>query len=454
MFSSLLFGGFSGAFRGLFGAFRKLLGSFRVFSETFKVQFHSPKISQLAAKYCRNGNSQSATARMQDYCLLVVQNNLQINSILADQTQTPSTIDIQNKHIGRNLIQLVKQEKIQHPIDFICSISFVSCTCHNGIAKQGYCLPQARLNCQSCKDGFFLKNVRHQNTPLETSGCQQNQCICAFGHSVSENNCPKNDMNFCSSCDPGYHLETYATTHFLNRKVDIKECKINVCQCNHGQAVDSDDCPEHQQVRCQSCNPDRHLDANFHCQPNQCSCTGGNPDPDNCLKHQAENCKSCHNTGYLKIHETPSFPGVDTYACAQKQCVCPNGSPTVGRHCPPHGENACQSCEKGYRLVANSDKNANTCQPIECHCALGTPADHLTCKGHGEKHCISCNPGYNLNYSKCWENKCACSNGNPDPNWGICHSNQGQICQRCHSGFSLADYSVNIDGQVLTHCGP
>ena len=77
-----------------------------------------------------------------------------------------------------------------------------------------------------------------------------NICTCDHGTAATGNDCLKNAMNICKSCDSGYHLEGGS-------------CVVNKCVCPNG--TPPKECPEHGAQACVSCRgkTDKYMSSSY-----------------------------------------------------------------------------------------------------------------------------------------------------------------------------------------------
>ena len=204
--------------------------------------------------------------------------------------------------------------------------------------------------CLACDDGEFV----------DVDGiCRLKICECLNGSPAFGDSCYNNDAFFCSSCDPGYHLET-----FNNSMI----CSPNICTCNNGSHTSIEDCPEHNLEYCEECLPDFKL-TDYESTNNTSS---------------YRTCEKCASGEFLD----------DDQICKLKMCVCDMGVPTEGENCNNNGATHCSVCDPGYFLYETGD--SVVCEPNICVCNNGEYAVGSDCPLNGFEFCVSCLADYRL----------------------------------------------------------
>ena len=321
-----------------------------------------------------------------------------------------------------------------------------NCTCQNGTASVGLDCPNNEdAFCISCEAGFILENNTcsscpqgsyRTNDPLmqACSSCGENviDCdastgtitSCMSSYFLDENSCK--ELKTCASSE----YESLAPTSNGTTFTADRQCSTKTCACENGSGASGDECSNHGDNLCKSCNTGFWLNG-ITCE----SCTAGSA---SCDKNgKTLSCKS----GFV----------LENDACSS----CPQGSYRTNdplmQACSSCGENviACDpstgtiiSCNENYYLeeVANECKELKTCASSEyeslaptsngttftadrqcstknCTCENGSGASGDECSNHGNHLCKSCNSGFWLNGTtceSCGDYTLSCdNNGNP-----------------------------------------
>lgn len=247
----------------------------------------------------------------------------------------------------------------------------------------------------------------------------------------------------CGICHPGFHLEN-------------DQCLPNICTCQHGAAVASENCFAHTQESCASCPEDINeieielvagfpvmicspicqdyetLENYLTCVPNTCTCEFGQAVlAVDCLVNQQEKCLTCNSGYYLNDDEIcmehncqdTQYFDTTTNSCADNICTCQFGQ--VAEFCLVNGSEACQpdSCQAGYDFLNG------ICAPKPCNCQNGV------CQ-RGETTCSSCADSFHLNCDSdtlvctCRPNECYCQNGQPVESED-CLEHNSEHCATC-----------------------
>lgn len=134
------------------------------------------------------------------------------------------------------------------------------CTCQNGNPATGSnCETNNAAKCESCYPGFELVD----------DVCDTIVCQCANGQAVSDGTCYDANWNHCHSCNENFHLvhnNQQAYFHENDGFHFVSSCEADViCQCDFGQAVTGDACPNNNDHICEFCySPGYSLDENQH----------------------------------------------------------------------------------------------------------------------------------------------------------------------------------------------
>ena len=215
------------------------------------------------------------------------------------------------------------------------------CTCNNGYpATDRDCLVHGLEVCGTCELGYYLKQITGQNGQTQIF-CEKNVCLCDNGVlSGAVSRCFSHNSQFCESCQPGYRLES-------------QECLKNVCDCENGVNDGGLDCLVDAVDFCSSCNPTYHLSGDrSSCDENICTCSNGQV-TDFCQNHNENHCGACDN-GY-------SLEEPDRKNCLANNCDCINGIGKTNGNCnDPNVESDCASCDNGFHSLNFVKPNAVT----------------------------------------------------------------------------------------------
>jgi len=138
-----------------------------------------------------------------------------------------------------------------------CPITEQTCTCDNGTAAINQECPTANEPwCTSCNEGFYLD-------PSDGTCCKKFDCHCPGGVAAQNENCPADGLELCESCDPKYYRERIDP---MRGHYEEWTCiKRHICLCEHGTADQSRDCPADDAQRCTSCEPGFQMDGYNRC---------------------------------------------------------------------------------------------------------------------------------------------------------------------------------------------
>lgn len=215
------------------------------------------------------------------------------------------------------------------------------------------CLP-CPSNCETCDNLYKCKRCSSKYTlDLNTQRCilvcKTNDCShCPKGCST----CSPNDINYCTSCQPGYRLSKgvcnikkcpeFYFQQVVNRKVECRKCHPTCQSCNG---------PSHTQ--CTSCFPQNFLHSSV-CNP----CPIGkymnllNRTCDNCHKSckacngpESTDCTKCASPFFLQSNRCLSCCSKNARDSPEPCCKC--GSPA----------GPCVSTEKPRSIISSSQSN-------------------------------------------------------------------------------------------------
>ena len=130
--------------------------------------------------------------------------------------------------------------------------------------------------------------------------------------------------------------------------------------------------------KCQSCEETYHLENDFSCSLNQCTCAFGTG-MSGCAQDGTELCTSCDPGFFLN--------GI---VCELKVCTCQHGLSSSGVDCPEHDEIFCSACYRGYTMYENN------CIENMCYCENGAFATGIDCPEDSGSYCKSCDNGFYL----------------------------------------------------------
>ena len=134
-------------------------------------------------------------------------------------------------------------------------------------------------------------------------------------------------------------------------------------------------CLDNNVEKCSSCSLGYHLDNNNNCKENSCTCDNGSGETGaSCEIHATEKCSNC-NTGYSIMNDV----------CIEHVCACINGPAYSGAECPVDGAQGCESCNQGWTHLklpsgdacecdTGYNKQAGVCVENVCHCSSGNGA--------------------------------------------------------------------------------
>ena len=315
--------------------------------------------------------------------------------------------------------------------------------------------------CNSCYEGYYLKQLGEGRTLCQScsSGC--NICIneyncteCKEGYKLIDGRCEYycnigsysyncltcdfNEKNKCKDCNSGYYLpnNTDDKTYCRNCPSNCLSCYGDnynpVCtQCYYGYDLSNGKCTR-------QCNIGYY---SYNCKT--------------CDEEIPENCGSCHDGYYLpyyyktycnycgsykikKCHQNSDYSiTIDEcyspYIKVGNTCTEKCDSSSYWSNCLTCNEeqdklDQCKQCKEGYYLPNDTDKTYCYYCPYSCQSCEGSSYDPI---------CTACREGYILSGGKCLNN---CTIGN---NYlcKSCKNEPGKIdqCLECNEGYYLPE---------------
>ncbi|CAE8601210.1 unnamed protein product [Polarella glacialis] len=243
----------------------------------------------------------------------------------------------------------------------------LSCVCLQGqSAVNSACtLPGSSL-CNGCDFGWHLS---------EDKQCAANGCTRANGNSVDNTLCAATGSDDCASCGAGSHLNG-------------TNCEPNVFTCEHGVAASGANCTDVYGEKCAEFCDVGYSSIGTECLRDitvkLCSCENGDASTGTfCPLEGLLYCSSCHQHFHLESN----------FTCSADSCSCDNG---VAADCATGQE--CTSCESGYYL---SQKDKLCHQTLICSCQNGYAATNDDCTMVGAEVCRSCQAGCTISGKLC-----------------------------------------------------
>ena len=161
--------------------------------------------------------------------------------------------------------------------------------------------------------------------------CVKNDCKCNDGEPNQEN-CEFSGLFNCKSCSKGFHL---AKDKYLSRVLNrpIRECLINTCECENGEA------------------------SNFLNRPEIIGESDDLDDQNEESSEDFENIIGCPKDGENHCAKCDSgFELDENVECVLKKvCTCNNGKREIGEICQIDKE-LCRSCDSGFKLISGKCK--------------------------------------------------------------------------------------------------
>ena len=275
----------------------------------------------------------------------------------------------------------------------------------------------------TCKSGHY---AAVEATATSNRHCAEKLCTCPDGAPARGEACPAHGTAMCTSCFPGYRLESRVVDG------DVKLCALNECTCAHGSAATGALCTAHKEEHCSSCGANKHMDGKV-CKPNV-DCTGSQYISKEATATSDRECgkvSTCTHTQFLVAAATKyadtdcqehakcgdgtweEFPGTPTedatctkhkvcgegefesvvpWLLADRECEpCPPGSYcvdmkkrlcTAGSIQPKPKRSSCDSCEvvDAMRRYGTQGKMGQiACTPIPLDCKAETWGEWGTC---------------------------------------------------------------------------
>ena len=302
----------------------------------------------------------------------------------------------------------------------IC-VANTSCFCENGKAAlsleennfiqnnqmfafenqtQDICTTDQRHYCDRCNFGYELESKTREEQ--DTRKCIRSRCPCKNGvgmpksflddpdmdedviqqlvesGAISDNLdfpfCPsffpenqEKTLDFCKSCDVGYHLEEEIIETIDQKFTTVKTCRPNQCYCERGRTIQGKDCIDHGTEHCLEC--ERGYGVYWY------------------GEEQRNKTGSYSNDAWKPYYMSDHQTKITT--CKELTCYCNNGTPARGSDrgpgaCDYHREkNAaygkmekCSKCDDGYYLNDHPIFGDFKCykKKVSCTCSNGTPA--------------------------------------------------------------------------------
>jgi len=321
------------------------------------------------------------------------------------------------------------------------------CECPHGTAHSGEsCEVHGATSCDNCDSGFIITDGAcgcAKGSFLADDGattCTTNQCVCPQGTgTVGLPLCEVHGSASCDNCDSGFIMSEgacgCARGSFLADQGD-STCTTNQCECPHGTGHSGELCEVHGATSCGTC------DSGFEVKDGVCGCQKGS---------------------FLASEG-------DT-TCTMSQCECPHGTAHSGESCEVHGATSCDNCDSGFIITDGAcgcakgsflaDDGATTCTTNQCVCPQGTGTVGLPlCEVHGSASCDNCDSGFIMSEgacgcargsfladqgdSTCTTNQCECPHGSGHSG-ELCEVHGATSCDTCDSGFDMKDGAC-VDG--------